>query len=382
MPPKAFLDKVAAASKKYDMRIGQLDGVVDEVPAISTGNVGLDYVLGTGGFPLGRIAELSGAESSGKTTSALQTAVRAQQYIREGREHFKDRVVVYCDFEHALDPDYVRKLGLDADDAETFYLMQPDTLESGTNAVLDLIKTGAVCLVIFDSVAAMTPQGIFDKAIGESTVALRANLMATFLAQLVTIADENKTACIFLNHLMDDMAMGGRPGVKRTKTPGGKALKFFSSIRIEYTKMRSLKGKVFNEISNEEEEMIDSTEVRIRVTKNKLAPPFRSVQVLVRFGKGFDEAYTARQILIGHKRIVEGNGKYFFFDKCPELLTDDMNRRKTGTPRPYIQGDRNFFQFCDTHPEWREQLIKLAQDVLESSQEEPITVSEEDPDDD
>lgn len=377
MATKSFSELAAAASKKYDMRIGQLSGIVSDVPSISTGNIGLDYVLGQNGFPLGRIAELSGAESSGKTTLALQTAVRAQQYIREGREHFKDRVIIYCDFEHALDPDYVRALGLDPDDPETFYLMQPDNLESGTNAVLDLIKSGSVCLVIFDSVAAMTPMGVFDKAIGEATVALRARLMSTFLQQLVPIVDQNKTAAIFLNHLLDDMSMG-RPGVQKTTTPGGKALKFFASIRIEFTKIRTLKGKEYNELSNTEEDMIDSTEVRIRVTKNKLAPPFRVVTALVRFGKGFDEAYTARQILVGHKYIVEGSGKWFYFDKVPELVTDDMPRRKTGTPRPYIQGERNFFQWCDTHPEWRDQLIRLAKDVLDSNdsgalEEEEVT---------
>lgn len=377
----SFADIVAKASKKYNTRIGALDDIIEDMPVISTGNLAIDHILGVGGFPLGRIVELAGNFSSGKTTTGLQAAAVAQKKIKAGEPDFADRVIVYCDYEHALDPAYARSLGLDVEDPDTFLLTQPDNLEDGTNLVLELIRTGKVALIIFDSVAAMTPVAILEKDVGEATVAARARLMSVFLQKLVPLIDETRTSAVFINHLLDDMQMGGRPGIKKFTTPGGKALKFFASIRMEYQQIKTLKSKSHNDLTNEEEDMVDGVEVRIKVVKNKVGPPFRQCQTLVRFGKGFDEAYTAREILVGHKKIVLAPGRYYFFDKCPDLVTDDMLRRKTGTPRPYIQGERGFYRWCDEHPEWRARLVELAIEALATQPIDGRTLPEDDVDD-
>jgi len=380
----AFADIVAAASKKYNTRVGALDSVVDDIDVASSGNIAIDHIFGVGGFPLGRICELFGNPSSGKSSMAIQTAAWVQNEIRTGNPLFEGKVVLYCDFEHALDPEYVRVLGLDVEDSETFLLMQPDNFEDGANLAYQLIKTGKVAIVIFDSVAAMVPQAIGAKEVGEATMAVRARLMSAFLQKLVSLVDETKTLALFLNHLLDDMSPGGRPGFKKTTTPGGKALKYYSSIRVEFTQIKQVKGKQFNALTNEEEDITDAVEVRVKVVKNKLGPPFRQAVVLVRFGKGFDEAHTARQILIGHKKIVAATGKYYYFHNLPELVTEDMPRAKTGTQRPFIQGDRAFYQWCDEHPEWRLKLIETARKTLleQKSPERIAPLTDEDDTDD
>lgn len=368
-----FSDLKAKLSKKYDIRLGSVS-MIEEVPSISTGNLAIDHILGVGGFPLGRIAELYGEPSSSKTTTALQTAATAQRLIREGADYFKDKHILYLDYEHALDPDYCAKLGLDIDDEDTFILAQPDNFETGADMTVEFMASGKIVLVIFDSLAAMTPTGIIEKGVGEATVALRARQASNLLQKLVPLADMTKTCVLFLNHLMSAMTMGGPPGIKSTTTPGGKALKFYSSLRVEYKPIRAIKGKVFNELTNTEEDIPEAHEIRVNVTKNKVGKPFRKAIVLVRYGRGFEAAHTAREILIGHKKIVKGGSGYYYFDKCPELITEDMPKTQTGTKRPNIQGERNFYNWCDDHPEWRQTLIDLAIECLKSKPEEDRVV--------
>ncbi len=156
---------------------------------------------------------------------------------------------------------------------------------------------------------------------------------------------------------------GGRGGYKKYSTPGGRALKFYASVRIEFQQIKNLKGKSVDELTHEVEELIEATDVRIRVVKNKVAPPFRQAVVRVRFGRGFDNAYTALKILAGHKKIMMGAGGYFFFHNLPDLA-EGMDRLATGTHRPYIRGEASLFDRLDTDPVWREAFIQAARDVL------------------
>jgi recombination protein RecA len=364
-----FLKLLGTMPKKYDFQIGQLDNLVEDAKFVTTGNLAIDYSIG-GGIPLGRTIEFHGPPSSGKTTAALQVAAELQKIIIKGGDPARgikpDDRILYLDFEQAMDKVYAANLGLDVNH-ETFLFGQPDTLEAGCNATLELLKTGRVRLVIIDSVAAMNPSAKAEAEIGKSLPAVAAKLLKDFGATLNSVLSNANASVIFINHLIEKFDMGGarRPGMPAaTTTPGGIALKFFASVRVEFKQIRQNMGTVIDPLTNEEVRQPTSTDVKVKVVKNKVAPPFRECVVRVRLGLGFDNFWTALQILLANKKIMHEGGMYYFHNIEAEGYAPPwMERAKTGTHRPYIRGEANVFIAGDEDDVWREGLIGYARGV-------------------
>lgn len=233
-------------------------------PAISTGSLSIDNAIGIGGLPMGRIIEIYGPESSGKTTLTLSTIAEAQ---KEGL------VCAFIDAEHALDPRYARDIGVDLD---SLILSQPDYGEQAMNILEDLINTNAVNLIVVDSVAALTPKAEIEGEVGDHHVGTQARMMSQSLRKITSVTKKNNCTVIFINQIR--MKIGVMFGNPETTT-GGNALKFYASVRLDIRRTGSLK---------EGDENIGN-EVRIRVIKNKVAPPFKEANTVILYGKGFDQ---------------------------------------------------------------------------------------------
>lgn len=371
---------LAEFHKKSDFVVGPMGSVLEGVEAFSSGHFAINHIIGVNGFPIGRSVELYGPPSSGKTTCGLQCGAVMQQELK--------RKVLYMDYEQSMDKEYANKLGLDTD-SDMFLFGQPDSFEDGMNIARKLIDTGEIGLVIWDSVAAMTPSAVIDMETGEYRPGRQAALMSQSLQQLNPALKANNCTSIFLNHIQDVFEMGGggaKPGMpKRTTTPGGKALKFYASVRIEFKQIGAVKEERYNALLGANEEQIIAQTVTAKVVKNKVAPPFKSAMMRVYFGQGFSEVWSALQLLIGHKMIVKAPSGYYFFDKAPTLVTEDMSRRKDGTPRPFIQGEKNILAYAREHPTWGDEMVALAKGKLDVSVPEVLEnegTPEHDPEED
>jgi recombination protein RecA len=275
-----------AFGKGSIMRLGS--GQVVEVETISTGSLGLDIALGVGGLPRGRVVEVYGPESSGKTTLALQTVAEAQ---RTGG------VCGFIDAEHALDPAYARKLGVNLDD---LLISQPDNGEQALEIADTLIRSGSVDVLVIDSVAALTPKAEIEGEMGESRPGLQARLMSQALRKLTGSISRTKTMVIFINQIR--MKIGVMYGSPETTT-GGNALKFYASVRLDIRRISTLKDR---------DEPIGN-QVRVKVVKNKVAPPFKQVEFDIMFGEGISK--MGELIDLGVKaNVVEKSGAWFSFD--------------------------------------------------------------------
>ncbi len=378
MPAKAdpFDALMASADKKYGLTIGVMDEMdsVNETKFFSSGNLAIDHALG-GGIPMGRSVELFGPPSSGKTTLTLQSAITMQKIIMGGGskelEIAPNDVILYFDYEQAMDLEYARALGLDTKHP-SFRFTQPDTLESGADFCLAAFKTGRVRLGIFDSVAAMNPSAQADAdSVGKSLPAVQAKLMKPFGVNLTSVLRNNNGTVMFINHEMEKMDMGGmrRPGMPATvTTPGGTALKYFASVRVQFKQIRQNKGEVMDVVTNQKVEVPTSTDVKVKVVKNKVAPPFREAVVRVSYGKGFDQFWTAQQILLAAKKIKYQSPKFFFHELADQGGCPDwMPRETTGTQRPYILGEKRLFQAAEKYPEWRQLLIDIAAETVKEN---------------
>lgn len=312
-----------AFGKGSVMKLGQQGGVV-EIEAIPTGSLGLDMALGVGGFPKGRIIEVFGPESSGKTTLALHAVAEAQK---------RGGICAYVDAEHALDPVYARNLGVKVDD---LILSQPDTGEQALEIADTLVRSGAIDVLVVDSVAALVPKAEIEGDMGDSHMGLQARLMSQALRKLTATVSKSNCIMIFINQIR--MKIGVFFGNPETTT-GGNALKFYASVRLDIRRIGSLKDK----------DQVVGNQVRVKVVKNKVAPPFKVVEFDIIYGKGISKA--GELIDIGTKiGVIDKSGAWY-----------SMGEQKLG------QGKEATRQYLEDHPDIAnkiEQLIRNNGDLV------------------
>lgn len=286
---KSIESAIAAIKSKFGdesiMKLGEKPRV--GVEAISTGSIGLDEALGIGGLPRGRIVEIFGPESSGKTTLALHVVAEAQK---------KGGVCAYIDAEHAMDPEYAKKLGVKIDE---LLISQPDTGEQGLEICESLVRSGSLDVVVIDSVAALTPKDEIEGDMGAHHVGKQARLMSQALRKLTAIVARSKTIVIFINQIrMQIGVMFGNPET----TPGGKALKFYASVRLDIRRIAQIKKG---------EEVVGGR-VRVKVVKNKVAAPFRETEFDLLYGEGISK--QGEVLALGEKyNIVQKSGASYSF---------------------------------------------------------------------
>ncbi len=315
------------------MRLGDEAGQT-EIEVIPSGCLTLDLALGIGGFPRGRIIEIYGPESSGKTTVALHAVAEAQRM---------GGVAAFIDAEHALDPVYAKKLGVNLDD---LYVSQPDTGEQALDITDALVRSSAVDIIVIDSVAALTPKAEIEGDMGDTHVGLQARLMSQALRKLTAIVNKSKTCVIFINQLREKVGiMFGNPET----TPGGKALKFYASMRLDVRKADTLKDA----------EGAMGNRTKVKVVKNKLAPPFKQAEFDIIFGEGISQEGCIMDMGVQYD-IIGKSGSFFSY-----------NGNKIA------QGREKLRLYLKENPEIKEEIAQKIRDAAKGKVEESENVEEE-----
>lgn len=306
------------------MKLG--DKAVEQMDTISSGSIALDAALGVGGFPKGRIIEIYGPESSGKTTLAIHAIAESQK---------NGGLAAFIDAEHAFDSNYAKKLGVDVDN---LYISQPDNGEQALEIADNLISSGAVDIIVIDSVAALTPKSEIDGEMGDSKMGLHARLMSQALRKMTATISKTKCCCIFINQLRDKIGvMFGSPET----TTGGNALKFYSSIRLDIRRIQAIKDGETN-IGNR---------VRVKIVKNKVAPPFRQVEFDLLFGQGISKMGELVDIGVD-AGIIKKSGSWFSYGET-----------KLGQGREAVK------QLLADNPELQEEIAEQIKEYLASDNE-------------
>ena len=317
------------------MKLG--DYTAMNVEAIPTGALSLDIALGIGGIPRGRIIEVFGPESSGKTTLALHLIAEAQKMGGEA---------AFIDAEHALDPVYAKHLGVNIDE---LIVSQPDTGEQALEIAEALVRSGALDIIVVDSVAALVPKAEIDGDMGDAHVGLQARLMSQALRKLAGVINKSKCVIVFINQLREKVGvMFGNPET----TPGGRALKFYASVRLDIRRVESLK---------QDGEVIGNR-TRVKVVKNKVAPPFREAEFDIVYGKGISKEGNILDMAV-NLDIIEKSGSWFSY-----------NGEKIG------QGRENVKQYLHNNPEVMEEVEKKVRENFEEAFEKSLGDNEEDED--
>ncbi|MBW2171159.1 MAG: recombinase RecA [Deltaproteobacteria bacterium] len=302
--------------------------VIADVPAISTGSLTLDHALGVGGIPRGRVVELFGPEASGKTTLALQIVAEAQK---------KGGIAAFVDAEHALDVTYARRLGVNCDE---LLVSQPDTGEQALEITEVLVRSGAMDVVVIDSVAALVPRAEIEGEMGDVHMGLQARLMSQALRKLTASISKSMTSVIFINQIRFKIGvMFGNPET----TPGGNALKFYSSVRLDIRRIGNIKDG---------QEVVGSR-TRVRVVKNKVAPPFKEAEFDIMYGHGISTEGDLLD-LAAQAQIVDKSGAWYSFDK-----------ERIG------QGRENAKAFLKEHPDVYGRIREKVRDALGLVKEKP-----------
>ena len=311
-----------AFGKGSVMKLGQRTNM--HVETISTGSIGLDIALGAGGVPKGRIVEIYGPESSGKTTLTLHIIAECQK---------KGGTCAFVDAEHALDPVYAKKLGVDTDN---LVISQPDTGEQSLEIADTLVRSGAIDMVVIDSVAALTPKAEIEGEMGDSHMGLQARLMSQALRKLTSSVARTNSMVIFINQIR--MKIGVMFGNPETTT-GGNALKFYSSVRLDIRRIGSIKEK----------EEVVGNQTRVKVVKNKVAPPFRQAEFDILYGEGISKAGELIDLGV-QKDIVEKSGSWYSY-----------NSTRIG------QGKENARQYLKNNPEVAAEIEQKIRQTLPSN---------------
>ena len=296
---------------------------ISAVDVIPSGSILLDEALGVGGYPRGRIIEMYGPESSGKTTLALHAVAEAQKL---------GGIAAFIDAEHALDPVYAKNLGVNIDE---LWVSQPDTGEQALEICENLVRSGAVDIIVIDSVAALVPQKEIDGEMGDSVMGVQARLMSQALRKLTAIVGKSKCTIVFINQIR--MKIGVMFGNPETTT-GGNALKFYSSIRLEIRRIETIEGK------GDEDAL--GNRVRVKIVKNKVAPPFRKVELDIYFGKGVSASASLLDSAVKHG-LIDKRGAWY-----------TRGEEKVG------QGKENAVNFIETNPDYRLELEHALRDKL------------------
>jgi len=331
-----------AFGKGAIMRMG--DGTREAIDVISTGSLSLDMCLGVGGLPKGRITEIYGPESGGKTTLALHCVAEAQK---------AGGLALYVDAEHALDTEYARALGVDVD---RLYISQPSNGEEALEIMDAIVRSGAVDIVVLDSVAALVPKAEIEGEMGDAFVGVQARMMSQALRKLGGSLNKSKTAAIFINQLREKIGvMYGNPET----TPGGRALKFWASVRLEVRKGDAIKVGT-DQIG---------TRTKVKIVKNKVAPPFKTAEFDMIFGKGISRAGDLLDVAAA-RNLIGRSGTYFNYGEL-----------RLG------QGRDNARNYLEEHPEVYQEIDKKVRDMFKAEKAlktaEPVSIDdpEEEPED-
>ena len=301
------------------------DEKIADIPAISTGSVGLDIALGVGGIPRGRVTEIYGPESSGKTTLTMHMIAEAQK---------KGGLAAFIDAEHAFDKTYAEKLGIDT---ENLLISQPDNGEQALEIADHLIRSGAIDIIVIDSVAALVPKSELEGEMGDSKMGLHARLMSQALRKLTGTISRTGCACIFINQLREKIGvMFGNPET----TTGGNALKFYASVRLDIRRIGQIKDG----------DDINGNRVKVKVVKNKVAPPFKVVEFDIMYGRGISKSGEIVDIGV-ELNVIQKSGSWFSYDG-----------NKLGQGRDSVK------QLIEDNPELMEQLEKKIKDKLASGE--------------